>query len=170
MEIWKDVIWYEWKYKVSNLWKCFSVRNNKILKIQDNWVWYKFVRLSYKNKQEKKFIHRLVLESFIWKNILECNHKNWIKNDNRLENLEYCNRSQNILHRNNILWFKQLKWKNSICSKSVIQYSKEWNLIKMWDCIKDIERELNIFWTNVTRCCKWKVKSAGGYKWIYNLK
>lgn len=47
-----------------------------------------------------RFVHRLVWEAFngeIPKN-LEINHKNGIKHDNRLENLELVTKSENIRH------------------------------------------------------------------------
>lgn len=43
-------------------------------------------------------VHRLVCETFYGKSKLEVNHKNGNKQDNRLENLEFCTRSQNIVH------------------------------------------------------------------------
>lgn len=34
-----------------------------------------------------------------------------------------------------------------------------------WDCISDIERELNIKVTHITACCNGRQKTAGGYIW-----
>jgi hypothetical protein len=51
-----------------------------------------------------KSIHRLVAEAFIGPaNGLQVNHKNGIKTDNRLCNLEYATRSENQLHRYRVL-------------------------------------------------------------------
>lgn len=50
-------------------------------------------------------VHRLVAAAFIGPRPdgLDVNHKNGIKADNRPENLEYCTRSQNVLHCRDVL-------------------------------------------------------------------
>ena len=76
------------------------------------------------------------------------------------------------------------KGKNNPCSVKIIQYNKQGDLIKIWDCSMDIQRELNINHTNIIRCCKFyemncnkeewfKIykdrpqKTAGGFVWKY---
>ena len=51
-------------------------------------------------------VHRLVLLAFDWRDgceKLDVNHKNGIRTDNRLENLEWCTRSENHLHAYRVL-------------------------------------------------------------------
>ena len=55
--------------------------------------------------------------------------------------------------------------KNHPASKMVKQYTKEGIFIRCWDCISDIERELNIKVTHITACCNGRQKTAGGYIW-----
>lgn len=45
-----------------------------------------------------KNVHRLVLAAYVGLSDGHCNHINGIKQDNRLENLEYCSHSDNIKH------------------------------------------------------------------------
>lgn len=63
---------------------------------------YKEIYLYLANGQRKCFkVHRLVMNSFKPienSDLLQVNHINGVKNDNRLENLEWVTRSENILH------------------------------------------------------------------------
>ena len=59
------------------------------------------------------------------------------------------------------------KDKNNTAAKRVAQYDKQGNLIKIWDCSMDIQRELEIAQGNICNCCKGKRKSAGGFVWRY---
>ena len=61
--------------------------------------WY--MSISFRKTNRKGFkVHRLVAQAYIPNplNLPEVNHKNGIKTDNRVENLEWCNRKQNIEH------------------------------------------------------------------------
>lgn len=53
-------------------------------------------------------------------------------------------------------------------SKQVAQYDKQTlELIKVWDSMMDVQRELGIAQQNISKCCKGKRKSAGGFVWKY---
>ena len=61
---------------------------------------YLRVSLLSENKSKKYLVHRLVAECFI-PNIEDkpqVNHINGIKTDNRIDNLEWCNNSENVKH------------------------------------------------------------------------
>lgn len=61
---------------------------------------YHKVPLSKESKRAAFFVHRLVAIAFIENplGLAEVNHKNGIKTDNRIENLEWVNRQQNKKH------------------------------------------------------------------------
>lgn len=52
-------------------------------------------------------------------------------------------------------------------SKKVIQYDLNMKQIKVWHCIEDIRRELGICSQNISKCCKGKYKTVGGFIWKY---
>ena len=59
------------------------------------------------HKDGRKIIklHRLIAATFLesYNEDLQVNHKNGVKNDNRVENLEMVTQSQNVIHAWNIL-------------------------------------------------------------------
>ena len=91
--IWKDIPGYEGLYKVSNTGKIFSVVTNRELSVIQKKDGYTCISLCDKDHNKKQYrIHQLVAKAFIPNpnNYPFINHKNEIKNDNRVENLEWC--------------------------------------------------------------------------------
>ncbi len=52
-------------------------------------------------------------------------------------------------------------------SKAVIQFDKQINLIKTWQCISDASKMLNISISAISNCLKGLSKTSGGYIWRY---
>lgn len=168
-EIWKDIEGFEKLYQVSNLGNIKSLIKNKLLnpiKLKNG---YLYVNL-YKNGIPKRYyIHRLVAETYIPNpdNLDQINHKNEIKTDNRVENLEWCTIKYNMNY--GTLKKRMIETKTKQCGKKISQYDLRGNYIKTWDSIHEIERVLKIPHQNIIRCCKGKVKTAGNYIWKYNM-
>lgn len=111
-EIWKPVVGFEGLYEVSNRGrikriKGFRACKDRILKPYANSCGYLLITLCKNGRIKRKLIHRLILEAFIEScpEGKECNHKNGIKTDNRLKNLEWVTKSENIKHKINILGY-----------------------------------------------------------------
>lgn len=90
------------KYAVSNLGNIKHLKSDNILKLQDTLSGYKQVMLSYDNNQKRNYyrVHRLVAYCFLInsENKPYVNHKNGIKNDNNVKNLEWCTAKENDTH------------------------------------------------------------------------
>ena len=96
---WKQINDYP-EYYINILGEIKSTYKNKILKPNTDKDGYKLVYL-YKDKKSKTFkVHRLVAIHFLpnWNNYKEIDHLNRIRDDNRLINLRWCNRSINRLN------------------------------------------------------------------------
>ena len=72
----------------------------KIIKQYKDRDGYKYVFLIVNNKRYKRLVHRMILTTFIpnLENKPQVNHINGIRDDNRLENLEWCTAKENIIH------------------------------------------------------------------------
>ena len=163
-EVWKDIKNYDGDYQVSNFGRVKSFKNGKenILSLGITKRKYQFVILS-KNDIRKNFqVHRLVAMTFIPNpnNLPQVNHKDENPSNNNLENLEWCDNKYNINYGTRL---KKLRMK-------VDQYTLDGIFLKTWTGLRQVGIELGISPSNISACCKGKVKSAGKFKWKYHFE
>lgn len=95
----KDIKGFEGEYQISTTGDVYSLKFGKrrLMKLSKNTKGYLMVHLCKDGKQKTFLVHRLVAEAFLpnSENLPEINHKNEDKTDNRVSNLEFCDRKYN---------------------------------------------------------------------------
>lgn len=155
-EIWADVPSWEGYYYVSNQGNIKNAKWQTLKKRTDSG--YYRVCLTHKDRKEFILVHRLVLTVFgePQKDKTYVNHKNGIKTDNRIENLEWCSQKENVAHAYKMGlndWHKvRVK-----CVETGVVY----------DTMLDAARAMGLKSTSGIRYCLQGVyKTSGGHKWV----
>lgn len=170
VEVWADIKSYEGIYQVSNFGRVKSVASNAIRSYYINNNGYHICGL-YKNCVERKIlIHREVARSFIENpyNKPCVNHKNGIRTDNRVENLEWCTHSENNIHSHKQLNRKRRNFSYPLDNRPqnpVFQYTLDRIFIREFASCKEAATLLNLQSSKIHCCRSGTIKSYGGFLW-----
>ena len=149
-EQWRDIAGYEGVYQVSDLGRVRSRKSGewKVMKQGKVGAGYLSVMLSKNNKAKRFYVHRLVANAFIPNNDdskNEINHRNEDKTENKVSNLEYCDRSYNLRY-------------NDLHHRRITKIDK---IKDLYNPDLTYEQNLEIFKANGIECCYgtiWKLR------------
>lgn len=165
IEAWKNVKGYEGLYLVSDLGRLKSLRKNKIMKPEKTLSGYLRLSLTRNGRSKQKYIHQIVASAFI-ENVDskdQVNHKNEIKSDNRVCNLEWCTPSENVNYGTRNI---RVSNKNSIPIYVIFKDGK----IKLFNSIIEASRSLNCSRTHIIDVLKGRNKTHYGMRFKYAVE
>lgn len=212
IEIWKSLNFMGYPdYEISTLGRVKSlertiIRKNgrkntypeRILKPSKNKFGYLVVGLHKDGKLKNFTVHRLVCLAFLENpnNLPQINHKDENKENNHVDNLEFCTAKHNTNYgtRNeraskNIS--KVMKGKKhseetkqkisdskkgennpmfgkiSPNRKPILQFTKDMVFVREFDSATTASKELKLSQGNITACCKRRQKTCSGFIWKY---
>ena len=163
-EVWKPIEGYEDKYLISNTGKVKSLYRNIILKPKTDKDGYKEVSLHKNGKSKTKKIHRLVAYAFIPNpnNLLQVNHKDEIKANNNVSNLEWCT----IKYNHNYGTIGERTGKK--LRKRVFAFNMNLEFVSEYKTAIHAAKELGIAHGGITDCCNRKLRTFHKFIWRYS--
>ena len=135
----------------------------KQLKSRNSGAGYKCVSLCINGKPKTHSIHRLVANAWIPNpdNYSDVDHINEDKTDNRASNLRW------LSHKLNCCLRSKNETINNNRKRVVYQYTLNGELIKKWDYLRQVEKELGINHNNISKVCNGVYKQCNGFIWSY---
>lgn len=172
-EEWRDIPGYEGLYQVSNFGRVYSVkRMNRDRCIGGRFICqssvdkknnsYMHVQLCKNGEEKCVLVHRLVAMAFIPNpdNLPQVNHKDENKQNNHVDNLEWCTHKYNMNYGSRF----QVCMNHPRLSKPIGQF-KDGVLVKTYPSIAEAIRATGK--KNIQSVLYGKKKHCAGYEWKY---
>ncbi len=175
IEEWRSVVGYEGFYEVSNLGRVRSLDREVTMKngirrkthgkiltqgrynSKSN---YRAVALCLDGKAEKESVHRLVALAFIPNpdNLPEINHKDENKQNNCVDNLEWCDRQYNNT-------YGTIRFKTAMAQGKPVLQKKDGVIINAYPTMGVASIFTGASEGGISACCRGEMKTSGGYEW-----
>jgi len=175
-EIWKDIPGYEGLYQASNQGRIRSNYKSKpVMSGYINNQGYVRVQLWKGTGYVQKSAHRWVAMAFLPnpENKETVNHKNGIKTDNRVVNLEWATRSENELHSYRVLGKKPQRamlgkfGKDCPNSKAIKKLSLNGKVIKKYVSMTEAKNDGGFNRGPISHVCRGILNQYRGFKWAF---
>ena len=153
---------YEGFYEINEDGEVFNIRTGKTINGNINCYGYRVIRLTKCGKPKDYKLHQLVARAFIPNpNNYKCvNHIDGNKDNNSVDNLEWCTHASNINHARTTL-------RLDFSRKPVMQTTLDGKLVAVWTSANIAAHYLKGHSTMIAACCKGTSDSAYGCKWRY---
>lgn len=165
-EIWRNIEGYEGLYQISNFGRVKSLRFGKEKIMKERTInCYFAVNLHKDGKKKSYLVHRLVASAFLPNpnNLPQVNHIDEVKTNNRVDNLEWCSAKYNVNYGFRMQRFIESNTNNPKISKKVLCIETG----KIYPSVRQVERELGFYQTNISAACRGKYKTSYGFHWRY---
>lgn len=145
----------------------------KILCQKTNNRGYWQVHINTGRKTFDRLVHRMVAMAFIPNplNLPQVNHIDEDKNNNRVENLEWCTNAYNKKYGTGISRSAQntdySKRRNNGKKRKVVQMDSDNNQIREWNSVKEAATAMGVHPHALSDTCCGIYKSCKGYHWKY---
>lgn len=164
MENWKPVNnLYNHVYEISDKGNVRKLKDKRVCKqhIRNGYPAVNFYDPLTKKKNTYN-VHRLVALTYLDETAAYVNHKNGVKTDNNLTNLEWTTSKENCQHA--------IKHKlTKPHPKKVKQFSKDGQYMATFDSIIEAAKKTGANDRQISAVCKGKRKTSGGFRWEYAI-
>lgn len=149
-------------YFIDEYGNVYSLKTHKYLNQEKGKDGYYYVQLCEGGKRKKASVHRLVAQTFIDNpcDLPVVNHKDENRENNFVDNLEWCTEKYNTNYGN-----ARIKQAQSIIKAVVCIETGEVFLSQ-----KSAETKIGKCYKHICDCCKGKKQTCGGYHWRYATK
>ena len=146
-------------YFITEQGQVWSQHSKKFLTLSLHKDGYLYVSLNKNNVRKTFAVHKLVAQAFLpnLNNYPVINHKNENKQDNRVENLEWCTQSYNINYGNSLLQRSETQGKPVKCIETG----------KIYYSLGEASRQTGISASLIARVCNKKRTHTHNLHWEY---